>query len=316
MEDAVVPPPAPSPCSPTRAEREAHEATHLPYRSWCEECVRGRANNPPHRRRAPGAEEEHRLPEVHLDYAFLRRADSEVLAKLVVLKALPSRAMQAWVVPCKGLGDQASAERVLRGIRAMGIRPPCVLKCDGEASVEALREAVMVRMGEGAVPQGPPAGESQSNGVVENGVQMLKGLIRVHVLALERKLGVRFPADHPILAWIVEAVADMTTKHLRGHDGRTGYERLFGKAPREEGLELGESVLWRRPKQAGMNALLEARWEAGIWLGRSWGGITHRVGVGREVVETRAVQRRPKEERWDVAPHPGSPRDAVVQPGA
>ena len=113
----------------------------------------------------------------------------------------------------------------------MGIRPPCVLKCDGEASVEALREAVMVRMGEGAVPQGPPAGESQSNGVVENGVQMLKGLIRVHVLALERKLGVRFPADHPILAWIVEAVADMATKHLRGHDGRTGYERLFGKAP-------------------------------------------------------------------------------------
>ena len=224
-------PTCPSPCSPTRAEREAHEATHLPYRSWCEECVRGRANNPPHRRRAPGAEEEHRLPEVHLDYAFLRRADSEVLAKLVVLKALPSRAMQAWVVPCKGLGDQASAERVLRGIRAMGIRPPCVLKCGGEASVEALREAVMVRMGEGAVPQGPPVGESQSNGVVENGVQMLKGLIRVHVLALERKLGARFPADHPSLAWIVEAVADMATKHLRGHDGRTGYERLFGKAP-------------------------------------------------------------------------------------
>merc|ERR1712122_330731 len=70
--------------------------------------------------------------------------------------------------------------------------------------------------------------------------------------------------------------------------------------PREEGLELGEMVLWRRPKQAGMNVLLEARWEVGIWLGRSWGGITHRVGVGREVLETRAVQRRPKEERWDV----------------
>ena len=130
----------------------------------------------------------------------------------------------------------------------------------------------MARLGEGAVPQGPPAGESQSNGVVENGVKLLKGLVRVHVLALERKLGVRFPADHPVLAWVVEAVSDLTTKHLRGHDGRTGYERLFGKAPREEGLELCESVLWRRPKQAGTNALLEARWEAGIWLGRSWGG--------------------------------------------
>ena len=71
----------------------------------------------------------------------------------------------------------------------MGIRPPCVLKCDGESSVEALREEVMARLGEGAVPQGPPAGESPSNGVVENGVKLLKGLIRVHVLSLERKLG-------------------------------------------------------------------------------------------------------------------------------
>ena len=38
-----------------------------------------------------------------------------------------------------------------------------------------------------------------------------------------------------------------------------------------------------------------------MWLGRKWGGIAHLIGVGREVVETRAVQRRPKEERWDVA---------------
>ena len=189
VEDAVVPAPAPSPCAPSRAEREAHEATHLPFRNWCEVCVQGRLDNPPHRRLPEEVVGARRLPEVHLDYAFLRRADSDVLAKMVVLKALPSRAMQAWVVPSKGVGDQASAERVIRGIRAMGIRPPCVLKCDGEHSVEALREAVMARLGEGAVPQGPPAGESQSNGAVENSVKLLKGLVRVHVLALERKLG-------------------------------------------------------------------------------------------------------------------------------
>ena len=122
-EDAVVPRPAASPCTPSRAEHEAHEATHLPFRSWCEVCVQGRLDNPPHRRLAAEVKEERRLPEVHLDYAFLRRADSEVLAKLVVLKALPSRAMQACVVPSKGLGDQASAERVIKGIRAMGIPP-------------------------------------------------------------------------------------------------------------------------------------------------------------------------------------------------
>ena len=296
-EDAVIPRPAPTPCTPTRSEREAHEATHLPYRSWCAVCVQGRADNPQRRRLPPGEEGARRLPEVHIDYAFLRRSNSDVLAKLVILKALPSRAMRAWVVPSKGVVDGSTAERVYKGIREMGIRAPCIIKCDGEPAVEALREEVISRMGEGAVPQNPPVGESQSKWVVENGVRFLKGMIRVHVLALERKLGVRLPAEHPIIAWIAEAVGDLVTKHFRGQDGRTGYERLFGKPPREEGLELGEVVLWRKPKHSGMNVLLEARWEEGIWLGRRSGGITHLVGVGREVVETRAVQRRPKEER-------------------
>jgi hypothetical protein len=34
-------------------------------------------------------------------------------------------------------------------------------------------------------------------------------------------------------------------------------------------------------------------------LAGKWGSIVHFIGVGREVVETRAAQRRPKEERWN-----------------
>ena len=37
------------PSVPTAAERAAHEATHLPFRSWCAECVAGRRDNTPHR---------------------------------------------------------------------------------------------------------------------------------------------------------------------------------------------------------------------------------------------------------------------------
>ena len=301
VEDAVVPKPAPSPCTPSRVEREAREATHLPCRSWCAVCVQGRAANPQHRRSPPHGEGERRLPEVRIDYAFLRRADAEDLAKLVVLMALPSRAMRAWVVPSKGAADGSTVERVFKGIREMGIRAPCIVKCDGEPAVEALREELMNRMGEGVAPPNPPVGESQSNGVVENGARLLKDMVRVHVLPRERKLQVRIPAGRPMIAWVAESAGDLVTKHLRGQDGRTGYERLFGKAPREEGLELGEMVLRRRPKQAGMNVLLEARWEQGIRLGRRWGGVAHLVGAGKEVFETRAVQRRPEEERWDVA---------------
>ena len=34
-----------APDESTRKEREEHEATHNPYRSWCRHCVRGRAGS-------------------------------------------------------------------------------------------------------------------------------------------------------------------------------------------------------------------------------------------------------------------------------
>ena len=42
----------PSPGNPTDAHREEHRASgHLPYRTWCEECVAARATGEPHRQR-------------------------------------------------------------------------------------------------------------------------------------------------------------------------------------------------------------------------------------------------------------------------
>ena len=141
-------------------------------------------------------------------------------------------------------------------------------------------------------------------------------MVRVHTLALERQLGVHIPVGHAIMAWLVEAVADLISKHLRGQDGRTVFERLYGKPAREEAFELGEVVLWRRPKKANRNVLLESRWEEGTWLGRRWGSITHLVGIGRAVVKTRAVQRRPNDEGWRKGMVQGPPCVAVAQPRA
>ena len=69
-EEAMAAKPAKDPRAPTKAEREAHEPTHLPFRSWCAECIAGRRDNPPHTTRP---EEERTVPEVSLDYCFIRR---------------------------------------------------------------------------------------------------------------------------------------------------------------------------------------------------------------------------------------------------
>ena len=35
---------------PSQREREEHQMTHLPYRSWCSHCVRGKGKEAPHLR--------------------------------------------------------------------------------------------------------------------------------------------------------------------------------------------------------------------------------------------------------------------------
>ena len=39
-----------APGDPTEAEREEHEITHVPYRSWCEHCVKSRGEDGQHGR--------------------------------------------------------------------------------------------------------------------------------------------------------------------------------------------------------------------------------------------------------------------------
>ena len=41
-----------SPKDPTRKEREEHELTHMPFRSWCEDCVTSKARNAHHRKKS------------------------------------------------------------------------------------------------------------------------------------------------------------------------------------------------------------------------------------------------------------------------
>ena len=53
------------PGAPSLADWEAHQATHLPFRIWCPECVMGRRDNPAH---LSVPAEVREVPEVGMDY--------------------------------------------------------------------------------------------------------------------------------------------------------------------------------------------------------------------------------------------------------
>ena len=55
------------PCLPTRTEIEEHRMTHLPFRSWCTFCVKGRGVERGHFRTE---RDQDAVGEMHLDYCF------------------------------------------------------------------------------------------------------------------------------------------------------------------------------------------------------------------------------------------------------
>ena len=59
---------APSPSMPSAAEVEEHRVTHIPYRSWCRECVMGRGLG---EQRGRHHQREHDIAIVGVDYFFI-----------------------------------------------------------------------------------------------------------------------------------------------------------------------------------------------------------------------------------------------------
>ena len=53
--------------SPTADQVERHRVSHLPYRSWCKQCVMGRGVGRPHTTSAT----ESSIPIVGMDYFFI-----------------------------------------------------------------------------------------------------------------------------------------------------------------------------------------------------------------------------------------------------
>ena len=118
-----------APKAPTQRERLEHEAVHLPYRSWCRHCIKGRGRNDPHRQSGGNTDEqETAVPRVMMDYFFLgdeeeRAADHPMFvmvddetgnryARLVEMKGLGERGEMDWLV------KDASSELKSWGIRA------------------------------------------------------------------------------------------------------------------------------------------------------------------------------------------------------
>ena len=192
-EEALRPKGVSTPSSPSRQERLEHELTHLPFRSWCECCVKSKCKADQHR--ATGQLAESEIPVVSFDYAFMSdrsissssgedEVDEQVedqeneskeheVMKILGGRDAKSRVCSAIPVPQKGLDPtEWSVREGLRFLKFLGYTS-VMLKTDQEAALRVVKDKMRTHRGDQtqAVHEMSPVGDSRANGFVERSIQ-------------------------------------------------------------------------------------------------------------------------------------------------
>ena len=148
------------PREPTEAEWIKHEATHIPYRSWCQQCVRGRGRCKPHHRRTE-ADPENAVPKVSMDYFFLGSEETEAAESPMFVMVDEEKGNRfARMVDHKGLEEGEAEWLILDAaaeIRSWGHTEgeAMILKCDNEAAIRTVRDALAMYLGGEITPEDP-----------------------------------------------------------------------------------------------------------------------------------------------------------------
>ena len=288
-----------NPKMPHEDEVAEHYKTHLPYRSWCRHCVRGKCRRLPHR----AGKEKSDHNELHFDFCFLgKEGQANKTMPVIAVKERDSGMLMGAALPTKTTGSYVS-QRVMAFMKEVGVEyGDLTVKSDQEPAIQKVIEDVgklrAIAGGGKYVVENSPVGSSASNGVIERGIQAISGQARVLLDALESRCGVEIEYGHPILCYIIEYAAFLINRFEVGHDGRTPYERCKGKKAKTMGIEFGEAVLWKRKAVGGALGKLSSTWDDGIYLGVRGRSGEMIVADGKGVWKTRSIQRKPVGERW------------------
>lgn len=118
-------------------------------------------------------------------------------------------------------------------------------------------------------------------------------------LALQGRIGVRVPVGSPIFAWFCEHAADSLNRSEIGRDGKTVYQRVWGRRSQVAVAELGESPRFRfQGAERAREGRLAPRWGEGVWLGVRWATNQHIVWSEGRIRFSRSIRRKTNSERW------------------
>ena len=283
------------PNEPTKEERREHEITHIPFRSWCRHCVRGKAKRQFHSVSDQRGQEKAKNT-IYIDYFYMGRREEDCLPILMIADELTSRTISL-CMPEKGVGNPYCVTAAVKHMKILGGQQS-VLKSDTERSIVALRSSIQSHF-PGMTNEDGTKGESESMGFVESMVGKVGAQARTLKSALDNRYKRQIGAKEPVLAWLINYASVLLSRYSRGSDGRTPYERSTGKTWKQGLPEFGETVLYQPLKGERSASKLDARFEDGVFLGIQEGSAMKYIGTTMGVVRAWTVKRRPESERFE-----------------
>ena len=228
---------------PSQKEVDEHERTHLPFRSWCAHCVKGKGQSHPHWNKD---KEDCGIATISWNYFYMNddendktEADGDKYGHIegetpiVAWHDSNSKATMCYAVPNKGECEYTIKRGAQDVCEVLGYNK-MIFKGDQEPALRTMMKRSKMLCGEQCVMEQSPVGESQSNGAIEGQIKIMQGQFRTMGGHLETCYKRVIPRTHQCMAWLVRHVGGTMFRERVGTDGMTAYKRIKGREFKKE----------------------------------------------------------------------------------
>ena len=277
---------------PTEQQRATHNLTHLPYRSWCEHCVKAKSHEKQSKRQTD------KQPVIQIDYCVVQTGPD--VGKRLVLTAVDIQTglATAVLVPHKGRHAYSVAE-LKKFIYETG-RTYGILQYDKRPPLKALVTDVAKEL-RGMSIRATPKNWKQTRESIDKMHLTLFEQSRTLRLQLQKRLHTEVDSNHCIFPWIVKHSQFLLNRFHTHEDGHTSYFKRWKRDYQEPLCEFGETVLFRMSKESRNED--DAAWHTGIWLGKDTEADESIVHCEGTVYKVCTVKRVISSKRWNIALH-------------
>ena len=154
--------------------------------------------------------------------SWAKRQKRRRLFQFVVAKERTCKMLMAAAIPTKTTGTYI-AKRVIGFLREVGCLHGDLIVKTEPAMKSIVEDVGKAKTADGSgmyIIENSPVGASQSNGMIESGIQSVAGQVRVMLSAVQEKWGVELLIEHPFICYLIEYAAVLLNRFEVGADGQ------------------------------------------------------------------------------------------------